>query len=99
MSSLINSAFTFFLSLQNIDLHALTGWIPERAAIRPKEEDFNADAIFERLSTGLEHGRCLITVATGDLTDEQAERTGLVPTHAYAVLNMKEVDVSNLTFQ
>lgn len=75
-------------------MHALTGWIPERCAIRPKEEDFNADAIFERLSTGLDHGRCLITVATGDLSDDQAERTGLVATHAYAVLNMKEVDVS-----
>lgn len=59
------------------------------------DEDFNSDAVFERLSTGLEHGRCLITVATGDLTDEQGERTGLVPTHAYAVLNMKEVDVRN----
>lgn len=77
-------------------MHALTGWIPERCAIRPKEEDFNADAVFERLSTGLEHGRCLITVATGELNDEQAERTGLVATHAYAVLNMKEIDVSNI---
>lgn len=85
----------YFRKIQNIDLHALTGWIPERCAIRPKEEDFNADAVFDRLSTGLEHGRCLITVATGDLSDEQAERTGLVATHAYAVLNMKEVDVSD----
>lgn len=81
--------------MQNIDLHALTGWIPERCAIRVNDEDFNSNAVFERLSTGLEHGRCLITVATGDLTDEQGERTGLVPTHAYAVLNMKEVDVRN----
>lgn len=75
-------------------MHALTGWIPERVAIRVNDEEFNADAIFERLSTGQDHGRCLITVATGDLTDEQGERTGLVPTHAYAVLNMREVDVS-----
>lgn len=81
------------ISFQNIDLHALTGWIPERVAIRPKEDDFNANGIFERLESGLDQGRCLITVATGDLSDEQAERTGLVPTHAYAVLNMKEVNV------
>lgn len=79
-------------------MHALTGWIPERAAIRVKDDDFNADAVFDRLSTGLENGRCLITVATGDLSDEQGERTGLVPTHAYAVLNMKEVNVSILPF-
>lgn len=87
--------FYLFFIPQNIDLHALTGWIPERVAIRVSDEDFNADSIFERLSTGQDHGRCLITVATGDLTDEQGERTGLVPTHAYAVLNMREVDVSN----
>lgn len=75
-------------------MHALTGWIPERVAIRLKEEDFNADAVFERLLSGLELGRCLITVATGELSDELGERTGLVPTHAYAVLNMKEINAS-----
>lgn len=74
-------------------MHALTGWIPERIAIRPKEADFNADAIFDRLQAGLEQGRCLITCATGELSDEQAERTGLVATHAYAVLDLKEVNV------
>lgn len=80
--------------LQNIDLHALTGWIPERIAIRLKEETFNADAVFDRLETALAHGRCLITVATGELTDDQGERTGLVPSHAYAVLNLREINVS-----
>lgn len=78
---------------QNIDLHALTGWIPERVAIRTKDTDFNADSIFDRLETGLAHGRCLLTAATGELSDDQAERTGLVPSHAYAVLNLKEVNV------
>lgn len=80
---------------QNIDLHALTGWIPERVAIRPKEPDFNATYVFERLQNGLAQGRCLITVATGELTDDESERTGLVATHAYAVLDLKEIDVSN----
>lgn len=74
-------------------MHALTGWIPERIAIRKSEPDFNANEIFERLKDGLAQGRCLITAATGDLSDEQAERTGLVSTHAYAVLDMKEIDV------
>ena len=72
----------------------MTGWIPERVAIRTKDPDFNANAIFERLEDGLAQGRCLITVATGELSDDEGERTGLVPTHAYAVLNMREVDVS-----
>lgn len=84
--------------MQNIDLHALTGWIPERVAIRPKEPDFNSDYVFERLQNGIDQGRCLITVATGELSDDEGERTGLVATHAYAVLDLKEIDVSTVTF-
>lgn len=78
-------------------MHALTGWIPERVAIRTKESDFNAEAVFERLKDGLGLGRCLITVATGELSDEEAERTGLVATHAYAILDMKEIEVLQQT--
>lgn len=88
----VMGGYDFPGSNSNIDLHALTGWIPERVAIRPKEPDFNADYVFERLQNGLAQGRCLITVATGDLSDEEAERTGLVATHAYAVLDLKEID-------
>ncbi len=76
-------------------MHALTGWIPERVAIRPKEPDFNANYVFERLQNGLAQGRCLITVATGELSDDEGDRTGLVATHAYAVLDLKEIDVSS----
>ena len=36
-------------------------------------------------------GDVLVTVATGELSDAEAERTGLVPTHAYAVLNVRVV--------
>lgn len=75
-------------------MHALTGWIPERTAIRQQDPLFNADAVFDRLRDGLAQGRCLITCATGELTDEQAERTGLVATHAYAVLDLKEINVT-----
>lgn len=76
-------------------MHALTGWIPERIAMHVNEATFDADGTFDRLESGLAHGRCLITVATGELSDDQAERTGLVPAHAYAVLNMKDVNVRN----
>lgn len=86
----------FVHHLQNIDLHALTGWIPERISMHQKDATFDADAVFDRLASGLDHGRCLLTVATGELSDDQAERTGLVPAHAYAVLNMKEVNVSRM---
>lgn len=43
-------------------------------------------------------GDALVTVATGELSTSEAERTGLVPTHAYAVLDVRTVNgVSRLT--
>lgn len=36
-----------------------------------------------------------MTVATGELSDLDADRTGLVPTHAYAVLNVRNINVSS----
>ena len=35
-----------------------------------------------------------MTVATGPLSDAEAERTGLVATHAYAVLDVRLANVS-----
>lgn len=79
-------------SNSNIDAYALTGWIPERISIRKNDPDFNAVAVFDRLKEGFHAGRCLITVATGELSDAECERTGLVSTHAFAVVNMAEID-------
>ena len=83
-------------NFQNIDLHALTGWIPERKQILPNDADFNADALFDMLLSRINAGNVLATVATGELPDQEAERAGLVPTHAYAVLDVKRVNVSFL---
>lgn len=79
-------------------MHALTGWIPERAAIRSNDPDFNADALFTLLLTRLHKGDVLATVATGDLSEAEAERSGLVPTHAYAVLDARLIQVSCTSF-
>lgn len=89
------------MKFQNIDLHALTGWIPERKAIREKDPDFNRDSLFETLESRMSKGDVLVTVATGELSDNDAERSGLVPTHAYAVmevLTVKGVSLKCLRF-
>lgn len=73
-------------------MHALTGWIPERVAIRLNEPDFNKDVLFASLESRMAKGDVLVTVATGELSDLQAERSGLVPTHAYAVMDVRTVN-------
>ena len=72
-----------------IDMFALTGWIPEQ--FRTDGADFNPQRLWERMVSATKYGDCLITVATGDMTDAEGERLGLVPTHAYAVLQVREV--------
>ena len=72
-----------------IDMFALTGWIPEQ--FRTDAADFNAQRLWERMVSATKYGDCLITVATGDMSEAEGERLGLVPTHAYAVLQVREV--------
>ncbi|CAH0563722.1 unnamed protein product [Brassicogethes aeneus] len=88
----VMGGYDFPGSNSNIDLHALTGWIPERAAIRPNDPDFNRDALFGTLESRLAKGDVLVTVATGELSDAEADRSGLVPTHAYAVMDVQTVN-------
>lgn len=87
----VMGGYDFPGSNSNIDLHALTGWIPERVAIRPKEPDFNGSALFDKLLSRMTKGDVLVTVATGQLSAADEERSGLVPTHAYAVLDARYV--------
>lgn len=92
----VMGGYDFPGSNSNIDLHALTGWIPERWAIRPNEPDFNKDNLFDTLLLRLHKGDVLVTVATGQLSDLDADRTGLVPSHAYAVLDVKKINGERL---
>lgn len=41
-------------------------------------------------------GDVLVTVATGNFSDAEAERTGLVSTHAYAVMDVRTVNGEKL---
>lgn len=101
----LNGGYDFPGSNSGIDLHALTGWIPEQVFF---EEDSprksgNQDApadfrqsenrTWERILSAHKFGDCLITISTGPLSPEEEEQTGLVGGHAYAVLNVQSAGI------
>jgi len=85
----VMGGYDFPGSNSNIDLHSLTGWIPERQSLRDKDTDYNS--VFDKIRERFHKGHCLATISTGQLSEEEASRAGLVPTHAYAVLDIQFV--------
>lgn len=66
-------------------------------AIKSSEEPFNKEALFKKLYDRFHKGDVLVTVATGRMSDAEADRTGLVSSHAYALLDIREVKVNKST--
>ncbi len=71
----------------------MTGWIPERVAIRPGSDEFDSQKEFDKILDRFHKGHCLVTFATGEISESDADRAGLVPTHAYAMLDIRKIKV------
>ncbi|KAF9987916.1 hypothetical protein BGZ65_001208 [Modicella reniformis] len=84
----VMGGYNFPGSNSSTDLFALTGWIPEHIFI----EGCDREATWERILSGHRNDLALVTIATGSMDEEIGEEKGLVPTHAYAVLNMRRVN-------
>ncbi|CAG9531209.1 unnamed protein product [Cercopithifilaria johnstoni] len=92
----VMGGYDFPGSNSSIDMHALTGWIPERISINRDWSSNDAGTVFEKLFTRYHQGHCLITLATGKMDQLTTNRTGLIDTHAYAVLDLRKIQDKQL---
>ncbi|KAJ1957628.1 cysteine protease [Linderina pennispora] len=81
-------------SNSSTDLHILTGWIPEHVFVH--DQAFNSERTWQRMYDASRNGDVLLTIATGEMSNDLAGTLGLVPSHAYAVLDVREVGGNRL---
>ncbi|KAJ7188874.1 hypothetical protein C8R46DRAFT_1056044 [Mycena filopes] len=75
-------------SNSSIDLHTLVGWIPEHLEI--KSPSFEREVTWTRIVDAFVSGRCMLTVGTGVSADVNWHGVSLLPSHSYAVIDVKE---------
>jgi calpain-7 len=81
-----HGGYDFNGSNSSRDLFILTGWLPEIIDLKT----YDKDRLWRRINQGYTTRNCLITCGTGPIENE--EDTGLVSGHAYAVLEIIEVN-------
>ncbi|PWN53961.1 hypothetical protein IE53DRAFT_383488 [Violaceomyces palustris] len=85
----VMGGYDFLGSNSSIDLHALTGWVPEHIFMR--HAGFQREKMWRRICDAWKKGHCMITAGTGKFEDDERSWKGLVPSHDYAVLELREV--------
>lgn len=92
----IRGGYDFPGSNSGTDLWILTGWIPEQIFLH--HEGVMSDQLWERLFNAFNHGDVLITIGTGQLSEQEEKELGLIGVHDYAVLDIKETDCRRKLF-
>ncbi|KDQ28322.1 hypothetical protein PLEOSDRAFT_1041381, partial [Pleurotus ostreatus PC15] len=78
-------------SNSTIDIHALTGWIPEHIEIkRSASPGFEPERTWGRISDGFFSGRCILTLGTGPTEYAYWQGSELLGSHSYAVIDVRE---------
>ncbi|KZZ89874.1 calpain-like protease palB [Ascosphaera apis ARSEF 7405] len=88
----IRGGYDFPGSNSGTDLWVLTGWIPEQIFLHDVDADLTLDEVWSRAFEAWEKGDVLVTIGTGELTEEVEKGIGLIGMHDYAVLDMRERD-------
>ena len=91
-----NLAVSCVTDLQDYDLYAFTGWIPDRMRLNPEEETslVDKDEIFHVLKDGIEQGHALVIAGTPwNASKRETRSVGLRRRHAYGVIEMCISDV------
>eukprot|EP01062_Namystynia_karyoxenos_P057207 TRINITY_DN4814_c0_g1_i5.p1 TRINITY_DN4814_c0_g1~~TRINITY_DN4814_c0_g1_i5.p1 ORF type:complete len:1091 (+),score=364.72 TRINITY_DN4814_c0_g1_i5:106-3273(+) len=90
-------SYDFPGSSSSSDLYALCGWIPETVEMEAGRKStssgvsFDKDKEWERLYRAHHKGSLLATISTPEqMPQEWQEKLGLVPCHAYSVLDFQE---------
>ena len=81
------NGYNFCGSNTSWDLFIFTGWIPEKIKC---DKIHDVDKLWKRMITGEKHWDVMISISTGEIKNE--EEIGLVSNHAYAVLELIEID-------
>ncbi|MCO5588315.1 hypothetical protein L7F22_042270 [Adiantum nelumboides] len=85
---LVRGGYDFKGSNSAMDLHVLTGWIPEQLGFH--QDDFHREKMWDRLVQAIKEGNVMLTAGTSKQTQEKYGDLRLIRSHNYAILDMIE---------